>query len=126
MAREHDLEEKEKELNTQLKKKTVVFVCLLMVAFAPVARSQDQSSTTDVAGVTKRQPASELAVAIHEAFEGHIFLSAREMASQVISHHLSQATVALLMSTNRLLAHDVLLLQHREQTASSIVEERNE
>jgi hypothetical protein len=76
--------------------------------------------------VTKRQPASELAVAIHEVFEGHIVLSPREMASQVISHHLSQATVAPLMSTNRLLAHDVLLLQHREQTASSIVEERNE
>ena len=75
--------------------------------------------------MTKRQPASELAVAIHEVFEGHIFLSPREMASQVISYHLSQATVAPLMSTNRLLAHDVLL-QHREQTASSIVEERNE
>jgi hypothetical protein len=72
------------------------------------------------------QPASELAVAIHEVFEGHIFRSPREIASQVISHHLSQATVAPLMSTNRLLAHDVLLLQHREQTAGSIVEERNE
>jgi len=126
MAREHDLEEKEKELNTQLKKKTVVFVCLLMVAFAPVARSQDQSSTTDVAGVTKRQPASELAVAIHEVFEGHIFLSPGELAPQVMSHHLSQATVALLMRTNRLIAYDALLLQLREQSASSIVEERNE
>jgi hypothetical protein len=70
--------------------------------------------------------ASAPAVAILEVFEGHIFLSPREMASQVISQHLSQATVALSMRTNRLLAHDVLLLQHREQTASSIVEERNE
>jgi hypothetical protein len=80
----------------------------------------------DVRCVTKRRRASELAVAIREAFEGPNFRSPREIASQVISHHLSQATVALLMSTNRLLAHDVLLLQHREQTASSIVEERNE
>jgi hypothetical protein len=73
-----------------------------------------------------RQPASELAVVIREAFEGHIFLSHREIACQVISHHLSQATVVLVMSTNRLLAHEVLLLQHREQTASSIFEQRNE
>jgi hypothetical protein len=80
----------------------------------------------DVRCETKRQPASEHAVAIREVFEGHIFLSPGEIASQVISHHLSQATVALLMSTNRLLAHDVLLPQTREQTASSIVEERNE
>jgi hypothetical protein len=79
----------------------------------------------DVRRVTKRQPPSELAVAIHEVFEGYIFLSPREIASQVISHHLSQATVALLMSTNRLLAHDVLS-SNIKQTASSIVEERNE
>jgi hypothetical protein len=32
--------------------------------------------------VKRRQPASELAVAIREAFEGHIFLSPREIASQ--------------------------------------------
>jgi hypothetical protein len=38
----------------------------------------------DVRCVTKRQTASELAVAIHEVFEGHIFLSPREIASQVI------------------------------------------
>jgi hypothetical protein len=58
--------------------------------------------------------------------EGHIFLSPRKIATQAISHHLSQATVALLMSTNRLLTHDVLLVRHHEQTASSIVEEHNE
>ena len=34
-----------KDMNTQSEKKTVVLVCLLMVAFASVARSQDQSST---------------------------------------------------------------------------------
>jgi hypothetical protein len=78
----------------------------------------------DVRCVTKRQPASDVAVAIREVLEGHIFLSPREIASLVISHHLSQATVALLMSTNRLLTHDVLLLQHREQTAGPIIEER--
>ena len=34
-----------KDMNTQSEKKTVVFVCLLMVAFASVTRSQDQSNT---------------------------------------------------------------------------------
>ncbi len=55
-----------------------------------------------------------------------VFLTPREIAAQVISHHLSQVTVAILMSTIRLLTHDVLFLQHRKQTASSTIEERIE
>jgi hypothetical protein len=48
----------------------------------------------DVRCVAKRQPASELAVAILEVFEGHIFLSPRRTTALLPKYEVSGAPVA--------------------------------